>query len=254
MISVNGLSIHFTGEYIFDDVSFKINDRDRIGLVGKNGAGKTTLLKIIAGFQEPEKGNVVKTTGSSIGYLQQELTINSNNSIYEESKLAFVAVNELKDKIDKITTELNERTDYHTDAYSRLIEKMTHYNERFNILDGNSIEADLEKVLLGLGFDKEDFSRPMSEFSGGWQMRVELAKILLSKPDVILLDEPTNHLDIESIQWLEDFLVNYRGAVVLVSHDMSAVRELATRAIWLENGHVKMIGKASDVVDAYEAN
>jgi ATP-binding cassette subfamily F protein 3 len=238
MISVNGLSIHFTGEYIFDDVSFKINDRDRIGLVGKNGAGKTTLLKIIAGFQEPEKGNVVKTTGSSIGYLQQELTINSNNSIYEESKLAFVAVNELKDKIDKITTELNERTDYHTDEYSRLIEKMTHYNERFNILDGNSIEADLEKVLLGLGFDKEDFSRPMSEFSGGWQMRVELAKILLSKPDVILLDEPTNHLDIESIQWLEDFLVNYRGAVVLVSHDRAFLDNVTDRTIEISLGKI----------------
>jgi ATP-binding cassette subfamily F protein 3 len=238
MISVNGLSIHFTGEYIFDDVSFKINDRDRIGLVGKNGAGKTTLLKIIAGFQEPEKGNVVKTTGSSIGYLQQELTINSNNSIYEESKLAFVAVNELKDKIDKITTELNERTDYHTDAYSKLIEKMTHYNERFNILDGNSIEADLEKVLLGLGFDKEDFSRPMSEFSGGWQMRVELAKILLSKPDVILLDEPTNHLDIESIQWLEDFLVNYRGAVVLVSHDRAFLDNVTDRTIEISLGKI----------------
>lgn len=238
MISVNGLSIHFTGDYIFDDVSFKINDRDRIGLVGKNGAGKTTLLRIIAGQQEAEKGNIVKTTGSTIGYLQQELIINTKNSIYNEARLAFKEVNELKEKIYKVTEQLNERTDYHTDGYSKLIEKLNHYNERFDILEGNSIEADLEKVLLGLGFEKEDFTRSMSEFSGGWQMRVELAKILLSKPDVILLDEPTNHLDIESIQWLEDFLINYRGAVVLVSHDRAFLDNVTDRTIEISLGKI----------------
>jgi ATP-binding cassette subfamily F protein 3 len=238
MISVNSLSIHFTGDYIFDDVSFKVNDRDRIGLVGKNGAGKTTLLRIIAGLQEPESGNIVKTTGSTIGYLQQELIINSSNNVSDEARLAFREVNELKEKIQKITEQLSERTDYHTEGYSKLIEKLNHCNERFNILDGNSVEADLEKVLLGLGFEKDDFLRSMGEFSGGWQMRVELAKILLSKPDVVLLDEPTNHLDIESIQWLEDFLINYKGAVVLVSHDRAFLDNVTDRTIEISLGKI----------------
>ncbi len=238
MISVNGLSIHFTGDYIFNDVSFKINDRDRIGLVGKNGAGKTTLLRIIAGLQEPENGNIVKTAGSTIGYLQQELIINTDNTICDEAKLAFREVNELKQKIEIITEQLSDRNDFHSENYSRLIEKLNHCNERFNILDGNSVDAELEKVLLGLGFEKEDFNRSMNEFSGGWQMRVELAKILLSKPDVILLDEPTNHLDIESIQWLEDFLINYRGAVVLVSHDRAFLDNVTERTIEISLGKI----------------
>jgi len=238
MISVNNLSIHFTGTYIFDDVSFIVNDRDRIGLVGKNGAGKTTLLRIMTGLQEPEKGNIVKTSGTSIGYLPQELVNLSHKTVYHEALTAFKEVLDIEEKIKKYTLEISSRTDYESDYYYNLIHKLNEANERFLIIGGQTMNADIEKVLIGLGFLPEDFERPMSEFSGGWQMRVELAKILLQKPDVVLLDEPTNHLDIESIQWLEDFLINYNGAVVLVSHDRAFLDNITQRTIEISLGSI----------------
>jgi ATP-binding cassette subfamily F protein 3 len=238
MISVNNLSIHFTGTYIFDDVSFIINDRDRIGLVGKNGAGKTTLLRIITGLQEPEKGNIVKTSGTTIGYLPQELVNLSYKTVYHEALTAFKEVLDIEEKIKKYTLEISSRTDYESDYYYNLIHKLNEANERFHIIGGQTMNADIEKVLTGLGFLPEDFERPLSEFSGGWQMRVELAKILLQKPDVVLLDEPTNHLDIESIQWLEDFLINYNGAVVLVSHDRAFLDNITQRTIEISLGSI----------------
>lgn len=238
MIAINNLSIHFTGDYIFNEVSFIINDRDRIGLVGKNGAGKTTLLRIIAGEMEPEKGNLVITSGHTIGYLPQEMSPGSTRSILEESMMAFKETVELEKKIHKYTEEISNRTDYDSEEYLSLIHKLSDANERVHLLGGNTIHEQCEKILTGLGFERKDFNRPLNEFSSGWQMRVELAKILLSRPNCVLLDEPTNHLDIESIQWLEDFLSNYPGAVILVSHDRAFLDSVTNRTIEISLGKI----------------
>ncbi len=238
MISVNQLSVHFTGEYIFDNISFIVNDRDRIGLVGKNGAGKTTLLKIFAGLMEPEKGSVTYPAGTTIGYLPQEIAIQSRKNVFEEALRAFDHVLNIEKNIKKYSEELLHISDYASSAYTRLLDKLQTANEQFKILGGETIEADVEKVLLGLGFESADFERNMSEFSGGWQMRVELAKLLLQKPALLLLDEPTNHLDIESIQWLEDFLINYRGAVLLVSHDRAFLDNVTQRTVEISLGKI----------------
>jgi len=231
MISVNKLSIQYTGEYLFNDVSFIINDRDRIGLVGKNGAGKSTLLKILSGKIDPEKGEIVKTSGQTLGYLPQEMIIECSKTVFEEALNAFEEAKYLKNKIQTITEEISNITDYESETYTKLLSKFTEFSERFDIIGGNTMNAETEKVLIGLGFEKNDFDKPLSHFSGGWQMRVELAKVLLKKPDTLLLDEPTNHLDIESIQWLENFLKNYQGAIVLVSHDRAFLDNITNRTI-----------------------
>ncbi|MEI6764783.1 MAG: ABC-F family ATP-binding cassette domain-containing protein [Bacteroidota bacterium] len=238
MISVNQLSVHFTGEFIFDNISFIINDRDRIGLVGKNGVGKTTLLNIIAGKLEPEKGSIAFPSGSTVGYLPQEIITNSKRSVYREAMTAFDEVLKLKKKINEYSEQITSREDYHSESYLNIIDKLNRANERINLLGGNTIEAETEKVLLGLGFEKEDFDRSMSEFSGGWQMRVELAKILLSRPDLMMLDEPTNHLDIESIQWLEGFLETYSGAAIIVSHDRAFLDNVTNRTVEISFGKI----------------
>jgi len=239
MISINNLSIHFTGTDLFDDVSFVIADKDRIGLVGKNGAGKTTLMRIITGMQEPETGTIIIPPDTTIGYLPQEITyVNTGKTILEEAMTAFAEALKLEEIIKKITLEISSRKDYESEAYYKLLHKLTDSNERFHILGGHNMQGETEKILLGLGFDNADFLRPTSEFSGGWQMRVELAKILLQKPEIMLLDEPTNHLDIESIQWLEGFLANYFGAVVLVSHDRAFLDNITTRTIEISLGKI----------------
>ncbi len=238
MISVNNLSVQFTGNKLFDNVSFIINDKDRIGLVGKNGTGKTTLLKIIANLQEPHSGEVIIPVNTTVGYLPQEMNINSKKSIYDEAVTAFSDIQELKNKIEQYSLEISERDDYESKSYLNIIHKLTEANEKFQLAGGQTVEADTEKILTGLGFTRNDFIRPMSEFSNGWQMRVELAKILLKKPNVLLLDEPTNHLDIESIQWLEDFLINYFGAVILVSHDRAFLDNITKRTIEISLGKI----------------
>ena len=231
MFSASDLSVHYAGNYLFRNVSFIINKKDRVGLVGRNGSGKTTLLRIIAGMQSPETGEVVIPSSARVGYLPQEMELSSHKTIYSEAIAAFDEILALKKEIDQLSEEIAERTDFHSSSYEKLIHRLSEANEKFQLLGGQSMDADVEKVLLGLGFKRQDFSRPVSEFSYGWQMRVELAKILLRKPDLILLDEPTNHLDIESIQWLEEFLDNYFGAVILVSHDRAFLDNLCNRTI-----------------------
>jgi len=238
MFSVNNLSIHFTGEYLFDDISFNINDRDRIGLVGKNGAGKTTLLKIIARKLEPQRGTIVIPSDGTIGYLPQEMIISSTDKVFDEAMKAFAKTLKYKSDIEKYTHEITHRTDFESVEYSKLIEKLNDANEHFRMMGGQTMEAETEKVLLGLGFMPEEFSSPISKFSGGWKMRVELAKILLQKPDLILLDEPTNHLDIESIQWLESFLSDYYVAVIIVSHDRAFLDNVTQRTIEISLGKI----------------
>ncbi len=238
MISINRLSIHFTGTYLFDDVSFIINDKDRIGLVGKNGAGKSTLLKILSGEMEPEKGEIVKTSGQTVGYLPQEMIPDSKKSVFEEALTAFEEALLLQKKVLHFTEQISVRTDYETDEYMDIVHNLSEADERFRLIGGHTMQADTEKILLGLGFLKTEFDKPMTSFSSGWQMRVELAKLLLKRPDTILLDEPTNHLDIESIQWLEGFLINYQGAVVLVSHDRAFLDNVTTRTIEITLGRI----------------
>jgi len=238
MISVSNLSVHFTGDYLFSNVSFLIGDRDRIGLVGRNGAGKTTLMRIIAGIQEPEGGVVASPSGSTVGYLPQEMATGSKLNVLQEAMTAFEEARHQHYLMDKISGELAERTDYESEAYTKLIQKLTEATDRFHLLGGQNMQEEAEKVLKGLGFEPVEFERPLSTFSGGWQMRVELAKILLKKPDVILLDEPTNHLDIESIQWLEDFLITYSGSVVLVSHDRAFLDNVTNRTIEIMNARI----------------
>ena len=238
MISINRLSIHFTGTDLFSNVSFMVNDRDRIGLTGKNGSGKTTLLNIIAGELRPQEGEVIVPNDARLGYLPQEKTTDSELTIYKEALNAFAEIHRLEQKIEKLTVDIGQRTDYESKEYHNLLHKLSDANEHYQMIGGDTIEADTEKVLIGLGFKRSDFTRPVNEFSSGWQMRVELAKILLSKPDVVLLDEPTNHLDIESIQWLEEFLKTYPGAVVMVSHDRAFLDAVTKRTLEISNSKI----------------
>lgn len=238
MLSVNNLSVFFTGKYLFDNVSFLVNERDRIGLVGKNGAGKTTLLRIINGEQVPETGTISKVSDMTIGYLPQDMNSVGRGTIFEETLKAFEHALALKAEGEHISQQLTERTDYHSTHYLKLIERLNECNEHFDLLGGNDMEGETEKVLYGLGFSSRDFSRNISEFSGGWKMRVELAKLLLKKPDLLLLDEPTNHLDIESIQWLEEYLMTFSGAVILVSHDRAFLDNVTRRTIEISLGKI----------------
>ncbi len=238
MISVEGLRVEFGGFTLFDDVSFVVNKKDRIALVGKNGAGKSTLLKILAGLQSPTGGSVSIPKETTIGYLPQHMQLKDERSVREEAELAFGHIHEMEREIEQLNLELAERTDYESEAYQKIIEKSTHLAEQFQMAGGNNYHAELERTLLGLGFRREDFDRPTHEFSGGWRMRIELAKLLLQRPDVLLLDEPTNHLDIESIQWLENFIMTRANAVILVSHDRAFIDNTTSRTIEIELGHI----------------
>lgn len=238
MISVENLQVEFGGFTLFDDVSFVINKKDRIALVGKNGAGKSTLLKILAGLQSPTHGTVSIPKETTIGYLPQQMQLKDTRTVREEAELAFEQIHEMEREINRLNMELEERTDYESEAYHKIIDQVTHLSEQFQMAGGNNYHAELERTLLGLGFSREDFNRPTSEFSGGWRMRIELAKLLLRHPDVLLLDEPTNHLDIESIQWLENFIATRANAVVLVSHDRAFIDNTTSRTIEIELGHI----------------
>lgn len=238
MISIQNLSIHFTGQDLFTDINFMIREKDRIGLVGKNGAGKTTLIRIIAGLEQPSHGDVVMSDDVTIGYLPQEKNIHSEKTVLEETMTAFEEYHQIEKKLAQLQDELSQRTDYESDSYQKLCEKMSALNERLTLIGGHSIEGEAEQILVGLGFDHEDMVRPMNEFSNGWQMRVELAKILLRKPKLLLLDEPTNHLDIESIQWLEGYLKNYYGAIFMVSHDRAFLDHITIRTIEISGGKI----------------
>ncbi len=239
MIQINKLSVNFTGDFLFKDVSFVAGDKDRIGLVGHNGAGKSTLLKIIHRDIEPAAGTMVITSGHRVGYLPQELAGTSTLSVWDEAVSAFEEIRVMERKMQHISNELAERTDYESEGYAQLTQQLSDLNDRYNHLGGNTIEAETEKVLAGMGFFREEFHQPMSSFSNGWQMRVCLAKILLQKPEIILLDEPTNHLDIESIQWLEDYLANYDGCVILVSHDRAFLDRVTNRTIEITLGNIQ---------------
>ena len=238
MLSVSNITVEFGGFTLFSDVSFLINKGDRIGLVGKNGAGKSTMLKIIASVQKPSNGSVAMQNNLAVGYLPQEMAHQSGKTVFDEAATAFDEIKNLQKRLEDINEELLTRTDYETDDYMNLIQELTDLNERFSMIDGFSVHAETEKILLGLGFKRSDFDRQTTEFSGGWRMRIELAKILLKKPDVILLDEPTNHLDIESIQWLEEFLGTYFGAVVLISHDKAFLDNITNRTIEIVSGKI----------------
>ncbi|MBR6815284.1 MAG: ABC-F family ATP-binding cassette domain-containing protein [Alistipes sp.] len=238
MISLDNLTVSYGGWTLFDGISFMINEKDRIGLVGKNGAGKTTLLRIITGEQEPSEGAVTLNGECSIGYLPQQMRVADTTTLKAETEKAFEEVLRLEAQIAQVTTEIAERTDYESEEYSALIHRLNEAQDRYHILGGDTREADIEKTLLGLGFKRTDFDRPTKEFSGGWRMRIELAKLLLQRPSIFLLDEPTNHLDIESIQWLEEYLKNYNGAVLLISHDRAFLDNVTTRTIELSLGHI----------------
>lgn len=236
MISVEGLKVEFSANPLFQDVSFVVNDKDRIALVGKNGAGKSTMLKILCGIQKPDAGVVAVPNDTTIGYLPQVMHLTDDTTLREETRKAFADVLKQKERVAKMERELAERTDYESESYMELVEKFSHEHDRFMLLGADNYEAELERTLLGLGFNKTDFERPTSEFSGGWRMRIELAKILLQRPDVLLLDEPTNHLDIESIQWLEQFLVQSAKALVLVSHDRAFINNVTNRTLEISCG------------------
>ncbi len=237
MINVNNISVSFGGTTLFSDVTFPINENDKIALMGKNGAGKSTILKIIAGAAKPTTGNVTGPKDVVIAYLPQHLLTHDNVTVFEETMKAFNEVNQMKQELDDVNEQLNTRTDYDSDDYMKLIERVSELSEKFYSQEEVNY-AEVEKVLKGLGFDRKDFTRPTSEFSGGWRMRIELAKILLKKPDLILLDEPTNHMDIESIQWLEDFLVNQAKAVMVISHDRTFVDNITNRTIEVTMGRI----------------
>ncbi len=231
MISVEGLKVEFGVKPLFSDVSYVINDHDRVALVGKNGAGKSTMLKILCGIQHPTAGTVAVPQGTTIGYLPQVMKLQDDTTVREEARKAFADNTRMKERIDAMNRELAERTDYESESYLELVEKFSQEHDRYMMLGGENYEAEIERTLTGLGFEKTDFDRPTSEFSGGWRMRIELAKILLRRPDVLLLDEPTNHLDIESIQWLEQFLAQSAKAVVLVSHDRAFINNVTNRTL-----------------------
>jgi ATP-binding cassette subfamily F protein 3 len=238
MITVNNISVQFGGTTLFDNVSFSINENDKIALMGKNGAGKSTLLKIIAGVKKPTSGNLTAPKDAKIAYLPQHLLTTDNATVFEETSKAFDEVFKMKAEIDEINEALTVRTDYESDSYMKLIERVSELSELFYSIEEVNYEAEVEIVLKGLGFERNDFTRPTSEFSGGWRMRIELAKILLQKPDLILLDEPTNHIDIESIQWLEDFLINSAKAVIVISHDRTFVDNITNRTIEVTMGRI----------------
>ena len=238
MISVEGLCVEFSAKPLFTNASFVVNDRDRIALVGKNGAGKSTLLKILCGLQQPTSGVVSVPTDATIGYLPQVMNLQDDTTVREEAQKAFSYIREMKERIDQMNQQLAERTDYESDDYLALVERFTQEHERYQMMGADNYEAEIERTLIGLGFVRTDFERPTSEFSGGWRMRIELAKILLQKPDVLLLDEPTNHLDIESIQWLEQFLAQRAKAVVLVSHDRAFINNVSNRTLEISCGRV----------------
>ena len=238
MISIDNLRVDFGGFTLFDDISFVINKKDRIALTGRNGAGKTTLLRIIAGLQSPTSGTVSIPHEMTIGYLPQVMKLTNTLTVRQEVEKAFSHIQEMEDEIAALNKQLSERTDYESESYHHLIDRMTHLTDQFHIAGGGNIDAELEKTLIGLGFRREDFDRPTAEFSGGWRMRIELARLLLQHPDVLLLDEPTNHLDIESIQWLETFIATQADAVVLVSHDRAFVNNTTTRTLEIELGKI----------------
>ena len=240
MISLDNLSISYGGWTLFDGISFMINPKDRIGLVGKNGAGKTTLLRVITGEQQPTEGAVTINGECSIGYLPQQMRVADTTTLIAETAKAFDEVLKIEADIERLTTEIGSRTDYESAEYEELIHQLNLANDRYHILGGDTRDADIERTLLGLGFKRTDFERPTREFSGGWRMRIELAKLLLKRPSIFLLDEPTNHLDIESIQWLEEYLKNYNGAVLLISHDRAFLDNVTTRTIEIS------LGKAYD--------
>ena len=238
MISVDGLAVAFGGTTLFKDISFVINDKDRIALMGKNGAGKSTLLKIIAGAQAPTRGRVAAPKDAVIAYLPQHLMTDNDRTVFEETAQAFAHIHRMQARIDELNHEMATRTDYESESYYQLIEEVSALSEKFYSIEETNYEAEVEKILLGLGFEREEFQRPTSELSGGWRMRIELAKLLLQKPDLILLDEPTNHLDIESIQWLEEFLTNSAKAVMVISHDRAFVDNITTRTIEVTMGRI----------------
>ena len=239
MISIDGLTVEFGVKPLFKDVSFVINERDRIALVGKNGAGKSTMLKILCGLQKPTSGTVSVPNDLTIGYLPQVMKLSDDTTVKEETRKAFADKTKMEEKLKKMEQEMAERTDYESDSYAELVERFTTEHERYMMMGGENYEAEIERTLTGLGFTRDDFDRPTREFSGGWRMRIELAKILLRRPDVLLLDEPTNHLDIESIQWLEQFLAQSAKAVVLVSHDRAFVNNVTNRTLEITCGHVE---------------
>lgn len=245
MISVNNISIYFGGQELFDTVSYMINKGDRIGLVGKNGAGKSTMLKVLAGDLPPNEGALSSPNNTTIGFLRQDLEFEEGRTVRAEAQLAFQEIKALETELSIVNQEMADRTDYESDSYMELIVRLNELDERFRLLGGYSIQAEMSQVLLGLGFQTSDFDRQTNEFSGGWRMRLELAKLLLQKPDVLLLDEPTNHLDIESIVWLEDFLKKYSGAVVLVSHDRTFLDAVTNRTIEI------ILGKTNDYRASY---
>ena len=238
MISIEGLTVEFGGFTLLDKITYVINKRDRIALVGKNGAGKSTMLKIIAGLQQPTSGVVNRPKDITIGYLPQQMQLSDSRTVTEEAALAFSHIQEMQERLDQMNAELAERTDYESDAYQELIDRISQVSEQLALSGSGNYLAEIEKTLLGLGFLRSDFDRPTSEFSGGWRMRIELAKLLLQRPDVLLLDEPTNHLDIESIQWLETFLATRANAVVLVSHDRAFIDNVTNRTIEISLGHI----------------
>jgi ATP-binding cassette subfamily F protein 3 len=238
MLSVDALTVDFGGQTLFQDISFVINENDRIALMGKNGAGKSTLLKILAGVREPSRGTVSYPKGTVVAYLPQHLLTEDSRTVFEETAQAFSAITEMGNRIEELNVQLSTRTDYESDGYMELIEEVSALSEQFYSIEEINYDADIEKTLLGLGFTRDEFTRKTSELSGGWRMRIELAKILLRRPDVILLDEPTNHLDIESIQWLEEFLINSAKAVVVISHDRAFVDNITTRTIEVTMGRI----------------
>ena len=238
MLSIDNLKVEFSATPLFTDVSFVVNPKDRIALVGKNGAGKSTMLKIIAGQQQPTSGCVSRQKGVTVGYLPQVMVLSDERTVMEEAETAFAHISDMQAKLERMNAQLAERTDYESEEYMALVEEFTHENERFLMMGGQNYKAELERTLIGLGFRREDFDRPTSEFSGGWRMRIELAKILLQKPDVLLLDEPTNHLDIGSIQWFEGFLATKANAVMLVSHDRAFINNVTNRTIEISCGKI----------------
>ena len=238
MVSIDQLSVEFSARPLFTDVSFVINPKERIALVGKNGAGKSTLLKIIAGMQQPTRGCVSLQRDVTVGYLPQVMVLSDERTVMEEAETAFTHIREMQERIERLNKELEERTDYDSEDYMALVERFTHENDRYQMMGGQNYRAELERTLQGLGFKREDFDRPTSEFSGGWRMRIELAKLLLQKPDLLLLDEPTNHLDIGSIQWLEQFIATKANAVMLVSHDRAFINNVTNRTIEITCGRI----------------